>query len=113
MAGSGQGSYLMPGRGRRCHDGAEMTPPRAAPAATPGPAASTAGFNVDAPRKASRATEGGLLGGVAAGMAQHSGLPVLWVRVGFLVLVAFGGFGAVLYAALWLGPAGAPHLLRG
>jgi signal transduction histidine kinase/phage shock protein PspC (stress-responsive transcriptional regulator) len=39
---------------------------------------------------------------VASGLAQHLGLPVLWVRMGFLVLVAFGGFGAVLYAGLWL-----------
>ncbi len=90
-----------------------MTPPRAAPAATPGPAASAVGFNVDAPRKAYRATEGGLLGGVAAGLAQHTRLPVLWVRVGFLVLVAFGGFGAVLYAALWLVLPAQRHVLAG
>ena len=35
-------------------------------------------------------------------MAQHLGLPVLWLRMGMLALVAFGGFGAVLYAGLWL-----------
>ena len=54
------------------------------------------------PRRAYRGTDDRWLGGVASGLAQHLGLPVLWVRMGFLVLVAFGGFGAVLYAGLWL-----------
>ena len=36
------------------------------------------------------------------GSAQHLGLPVLWVRMGLVALVAFGGFGAVLYAGLWM-----------
>ena len=54
------------------------------------------------PRRAYRATEDRWLGGVASGLAQHLGLPVLWVRMGFLALVAFGGFGAVLYAGLWM-----------
>ena len=57
---------------------------------------------VDAPRRAYRSTDERWLGGVASGLAEHLGLPVLWVRMGFLVLVAFGGFGAVLYAGLWL-----------
>jgi hypothetical protein len=35
-------------------------------------------------------------------LAQHLGLPVLWVRMGLVALVAFGGFGAVLYAGLWM-----------
>jgi signal transduction histidine kinase/phage shock protein PspC (stress-responsive transcriptional regulator) len=39
---------------------------------------------------------------VAAGLAHHLGLPVPWVRAAFLVLVVFGGFGAVLYAGFWL-----------
>ncbi len=56
----------------------------------------------DVPRRAYRSTDERWLGGVAAGLAQHIGLPVLWVRMGLLVLVAFGGFGAVLYAGLWL-----------
>ncbi len=55
-----------------------------------------------APRKAYRATDDRWLGGVASGIAQHLGLQVLWVRMGFLALVAFGGFGAVLYAGLWM-----------
>jgi len=56
----------------------------------------------DVPRRAYRSTDERWLGGVASGLAQHVGLPALWVRMGLLVLVAFGGFGAVLYAGLWL-----------
>ena len=55
-----------------------------------------------APRRAFRSTDDRWLGGVASGLAQHFGLPVLWVRMGLLAMVAFGGFGAVLYAGLWL-----------
>ena len=55
-----------------------------------------------APRRAYRSTDDRWLGGVASGLAEHLGLPVLWVRMGLLALVAFGGFGAVLYAGLWL-----------
>jgi signal transduction histidine kinase/phage shock protein PspC (stress-responsive transcriptional regulator) len=43
-----------------------------------------------------------MIGGIAAGLAAHLGLPTLWVRVGFLVLLALGGSGAFLYAGLWL-----------
>ncbi len=72
---------------------------------TPSPVAPAAGRTsapVDAPRRAHRSTDERWIGGVASGLAEHLGLPVLWVRMGFLVLVAFGGFGAVLYAGLWL-----------
>lgn len=55
-----------------------------------------------APRRAYRATDDGLVGGVGAGLGEHLHLPALWVRVGLLVSTAFGGFGLVLYAALWL-----------
>src|SRR3954468_5522924 len=66
------------------------------PTSAAGPAAPPA------PRRAYRATEDRWLGGVASGVAQHLGLPVLWVRMGLVALVAFGGFGAVLYAGLWM-----------
>jgi signal transduction histidine kinase/phage shock protein PspC (stress-responsive transcriptional regulator) len=42
-----------------------------------------------------------VLGGVAAGLAEHLAVPVLWVRVFFAVTALFG-FGVVLYAALWV-----------
>lgn len=41
------------------------------------------------------------MGGVARGLAGHLGLPVLWVRVLFLVLSAFNGIGVLLYALFW------------
>jgi signal transduction histidine kinase/phage shock protein PspC (stress-responsive transcriptional regulator) len=72
---------------------------------TPAPATAVVGrpsVVLAEPRRAYRGTEDRWLGGVASGLAVHLGLPVLWVRAGFLVLVAFGGFGAVLYAGLWL-----------
>jgi phage shock protein PspC (stress-responsive transcriptional regulator) len=68
---------------------------------------------IAAPRRAYRASEGRLLGGVAAGLAQHLGLPTLWVRVALLALVAFGGLGAVLYAGLWLVLPAERHVLVG
>jgi signal transduction histidine kinase len=38
---------------------------------------------------------------VAVGLADHLGLPVVAVRLAFVVLAAFGGLGAVLYASFW------------
>ncbi len=73
-------------------------PPSSPAAAPPG----RAPLPTEAPRRAFRSAEDRWLGGVAAGLAHHLGLPVLWVRMGMLALVAFGGFGAVLYAGLWL-----------
>jgi signal transduction histidine kinase/phage shock protein PspC (stress-responsive transcriptional regulator) len=60
-------------------------------------------------RRAYRATDEALLGGVAAGLARHLGLPVLWVRIGFLAAATLGGFGAVTYVALWLVLREQPH----
>src|SRR5882757_9181641 len=52
-------------------------------------------------RKLYRSSEGRVVGGVARGLAGHLGLPVLWVRVLFLVLTAFNGIGMLLYASFW------------
>ncbi|MFC4032903.1 PspC domain-containing protein [Streptomyces polygonati] len=52
-------------------------------------------------RKLYRSSEGRMVGGVARGLAGHLGLPVLWVRVFFLVLSAFNGIGLLLYAVFW------------
>jgi len=54
------------------------------------------------PRKAYRSTDDRWLGGVAGGLGQHLGVDALPVRVAFVVLAVAGGFGLVLYAALWL-----------
>jgi phage shock protein PspC (stress-responsive transcriptional regulator) len=60
-------------------------------------------------RRAYRATDEALVGGVAAGLARHLGLPVLWVRVGFLVTATMGGFGGLVYVVLWLVLRAQPH----
>ncbi|WP_328915591.1 MULTISPECIES: PspC domain-containing protein [unclassified Streptomyces] len=52
-------------------------------------------------RKLYRSSEGRLVGGVARGLAGHLGLPVLWVRVLFVVLASFNGIGLLLYAVFW------------
>ncbi|GHF88069.1 signal transduction histidine kinase/phage shock protein PspC (stress-responsive transcriptional regulator) [Amycolatopsis bartoniae] len=40
--------------------------------------------------------------GVAAGLAEHLGVRVLWVRAVFAVLAAFGGAGLLAYGLLWV-----------
>ncbi|MEE1927991.1 PspC domain-containing protein [Streptomyces sp. TRM 70351] len=52
-------------------------------------------------RKLYRSSEGRWLGGVARGLAGHLALPVLWVRVVFVVLFFTSGLGALLYAVFW------------
>ncbi len=53
-------------------------------------------------RVATRDIHEPIIGGVASGLAQHLAMPVLWVRVGFVVGAAFGGAGIAFYAGLWL-----------
>ncbi|GAA4248554.1 PspC domain-containing protein [Dactylosporangium darangshiense] len=50
-----------------------------------------------------------VVGGVAAGIAAHVGASVLLVRVAFVVLIAFNGIGALLYAAFWAVLPAQPH----
>jgi signal transduction histidine kinase len=53
-------------------------------------------------RRLTRPTKGRLVGGVAAGVADHLMLKPLHVRIAFAVLCLFGGFGAVVYIVLWV-----------
>ncbi len=53
-------------------------------------------------RRAYRDPEDSFLGGVASGLATHLGLDPLHARVGFAALALCGGFGVVVYAALWV-----------
>ncbi|WP_205471433.1 ATP-binding protein [Nocardioides sp. SYSU D00038] len=53
-------------------------------------------------RRATRDTEAPVVGGVAAGLARHLALPVVWVRAAFVVTAAFGGLGVAFYAGLWM-----------
>ena len=45
---------------------------------------------------------GAVLGGVAGGVADHLRVPVLWVRVAFVLLTVMGGAGVLAYALLWI-----------
>lgn len=53
------------------------------------------------PPRLYRAPEHRLAAGVAAGIADHLGIPVLRVRVAFMVLLGLSGLGLLLYAAFW------------
>jgi len=43
-----------------------------------------------------------MLGGVSAGLAEHTGIDVVLWRVGFLALTLAGGSGILLYLLLWV-----------
>ena len=53
-------------------------------------------------RRATRDTESPIAGGVSGGLARHLGVPVLWVRVAFVLLAVLDGLGLMLYAGLWI-----------
>ncbi|PVG84887.1 ATPase [Nocardioides gansuensis] len=53
-------------------------------------------------RRAYRDTSAPIAGGVAGGLAVHLGVPVLWVRVGFVLAALLQGFGLIVYAGLWI-----------
>ncbi|WP_418060095.1 PspC domain-containing protein [Pimelobacter simplex] len=60
-------------------------------------------------RRAWRDLREPMIGGVAAGLAAHLGVSVLFVRAAFVVATFMGGSGVMAYAALWaLMPAGPP-----
>jgi signal transduction histidine kinase/phage shock protein PspC (stress-responsive transcriptional regulator) len=54
------------------------------------------------PRKATRVSDGALLGGVCTGLARHLGWPVMVLRIGFVALALTQFVGVIAYAALWL-----------
>jgi signal transduction histidine kinase len=45
---------------------------------------------------------GRMVAGVAGGIADHLGVPVLWVRAGFTVLAALSGAGVLAYGLCWM-----------
>src|SRR3954470_15130886 len=55
-----------------------------------------------APRRLYRRADHGLLGGVAAGIAEHMGVPTRVIRFAFVGLTAAGGLGIALYGAYWI-----------
>lgn len=52
-------------------------------------------------RRARRPADRRILGGVAAGLADHLSVPVVWVRVGLVVCTWFNGAGLIAYLLLW------------
>ncbi len=52
--------------------------------------------------KLQRAQRGRLIGGVAAGIAAHLRVDVVWVRVTFGVLSVLAGVGVLAYSLLWI-----------
>ena len=56
----------------------------------------------DRPRRATRRSEDRVIGGVAAGLADHLGVEVGWVRAVFVLSAALGGLGIAMYAGLWM-----------
>ncbi|WP_433800381.1 ATP-binding protein [Actinomycetospora sp. CA-084318] len=55
-----------------------------------------------AERRVRRHRRGAVVAGVAGGVADHLGVPVLRVRVVFTLLCALGGAGVLAYGALWV-----------
>lgn len=49
-----------------------------------------------------RAREGKLVAGVAAGLSRRFAVPVAAVRLVFLLSVLLGGWGILVYLALWI-----------
>ncbi|MGN6574181.1 MAG: ATP-binding protein [Nocardioides sp.] len=62
------------------------------------------------PPRATRSLDDRFLGGVAAGLAAHLGVDAVLVRGFFVVTALMGGFGAMLYAGLWMALPAAAHL---
>jgi signal transduction histidine kinase/phage shock protein PspC (stress-responsive transcriptional regulator) len=52
-------------------------------------------------RRAHRPADRRLVGGVATGLAEHLGVPVLYVRLAFVVGTWFQGVGVIAYLLLW------------
>ena len=71
-----------------------------APSLTPAPPVHPTGALP--PRRAERDLDEAIVGGVAAGLARHLGLGVVWVRLFFAVAAVLSGFGIALYAAYWI-----------
>jgi len=53
-------------------------------------------------RRLFRDTKGAMLAGVAAGLANYFGLDVLIIRILFVIGIFTGGWGILIYVALWL-----------
>lgn len=96
-----------PRAARPCHDVPMTTTasPGAPPDTRRGPGAPRPPLRrplrAGAPGPGRPARPGRLIAGVAAGLADHLGLPVVRVRAILVAAAVFGGSGALLYLLLW------------
>ena len=49
-----------------------------------------------------RIQDGRIIAGVCAGLAAYFGIDPTLVRLGFVLLTVFGGFGVLLYLGAWI-----------
>jgi phage shock protein PspC (stress-responsive transcriptional regulator) len=58
----------------------------------------------DAPMRGEwwRARQGKMIGGVARGLSNRFGIPVAALRLLFLLSIFAGGWGVIVYLALWI-----------
>ena len=54
------------------------------------------------PRRLYRSSDGRVLAGVARGLADHLGVPPIYVRLAFVVLAGAGGAGIAAYGLFWV-----------
>lgn len=59
-------------------------------------------FDINDLERVNRSSADAVIGGVAGGLGRYFNVDPILFRVTFVVLAFFGGFGLVLYAALWL-----------
>lgn len=62
-------------------------------------------------REWTRAREGRMIAGVCRGLSTRFGIPIAAVRLVFLLSILFGGWGLVVYVALWIAMPQEPLLL--
>ncbi len=62
----------------------------------------TAMVTIEGIEKLQRAQRGRMIGGVAAGIAAHLKVDVVWVRVTFGVMSVLAGVGVLAYSLLWI-----------
>ena len=53
-------------------------------------------------REWTRAREGRFVAGICRGLSSRFGIPVAAVRLVFLLSILFGGWGILVYVALWI-----------
>ena len=84
---------------------AQPPPPIEPPPAAPGPGPASGPVPGAAPgavRRLTRRADRRMIAGVAGGIADYLGIEAWVVRLGFIVLVPFGGFGLLAYLIAWL-----------